>query len=630
MKIFDPITIRGMALKNRIVMPPMQVNVGFRSQRAQAYHAERARGGTGAIIVAATSVDQFILDEAWGKTGGAARFVSGAALVANAVHEAGAKVGIQLWHGNHYPSGIGMYSTAGEAVAPSPTKDMRELTPDEIHAIVHKFALAAAAARMAGYDFVELHGAHGYLPCQFFSPASNQRSDEYGGSLEGRMCFGLECVHAMRAAVGEDYPIFYRLGVWEDNPEGIKLEEGIEFAVALEKASVDVLDISVGSLAEAGFAASPGPDRSPGTFVYLAAAVKARVEVPVIAVGRINSLDLAESVLADGKADLIAIGRQLIADPFWPEKAASGCIGDIVPCLSCNTCLDTALATGELRCAVNFSFGKEAEHILAPADARKKVLVVGGGPAGMEAAITLAKRGHHVTLWEREKRLGGQLALASVPPHKSEVAQLSNYLASQLNKSGVSISLGTEATVALIEEMKPDAVVVATGIRPILPRIPGIDNAKVVLSSDVLAGKTVVGENVAIIGGELVGCETADYLVDKGKYVTVMRRGETFATKVNSLARDNLLARLKRKGVTLMPRVKYDEITDKGLTITKDGEKQTIPADTIVVAAGAAPEVSLVEALQARGLTVHAIADCVSPGNIADALRDGAQVGREI
>ena len=248
----------------------------------------------------------------------------------------------------------------------------------------------------------------------------------------------------------------------------------------------------------------------------------------------------------------------------------------------------------------------------------------------MEAAITLAKRGHHVTLWEREKRLGGQLALASVPPHKSEVAQLSNYLASQLNKSGVSISLGTEATVALIEEMKPDAVVVATGIRPILPRIPGIDNAKVVLSSDVLAGKTVVGENVAIIGGELVGCETADYLVDKGKYVTVMRRGETFATKVNSLARDNLLARLKRKGVTLMPRVKYDEITDKGLTITKDGEKQTIPADTIVVAAGAAPEVSLVEALQERGLTVHAIADCVSPGNIADALRDGAQVGREI
>jgi 2,4-dienoyl-CoA reductase-like NADH-dependent reductase (Old Yellow Enzyme family) len=361
MKIFEPITIRGMELKNRIVFPPMQVNVGFRSLRAQVYHAERALGGAGNIMVAATSVDQFLLDEAWGKAGGAARFVAGAALLADAVHEAGAKVGIQLWHGNYYPCGIGMYDTRGEAVAPSAKEEMRELTNDEIRAIVHKFALASAAAKMAGYDYVEFHGAHGYMPCQFFSPAFNQRSDEYGGDLEGRMRFGLECIQAMRSAVGDDYPIFYRLGAWEDRPDGIQLEEAIEFAVALEKASVDVLDISVGGLAEEGLTACPGPDQDPGTFVNLAAAVKTNVTVPVIAVGRINSPSLAESVLVEEKADLIAIGRQLIADPFWPEKVASNRSEDIIPCLSCNTCIDTALSMEELRCAVNPSFGREAE-----------------------------------------------------------------------------------------------------------------------------------------------------------------------------------------------------------------------------------------------------------------------------
>jgi len=630
MKIFEPLTIRGMTLNNRIVLPPMQVNVGFRSKRARAYYSERARGGTGTILVSATSVDQFILDEAWGKAGGAARFVAGAALLADAIHEAGAKVGIQLWHGNRYPCGIGMYDTKGEAVAPSPREEMRELTGEEIHAIVHKFALGAAAARMARYDFVEFHGAHGYMPCQFFSPAFNRRRDAYGGDLEGRMRFGLECVRAMRSAVGEDYPIFYRLGAWEDRPDGIRLEEAMEFAAELEKAGVDVLDVSVGNLAEAGFTATPGPDRAAGTFVHLAAAVKTRVNVPVIAVGRINSPELAESVLVEGKADLIAIGRQLIADPFWPKKVASNRSEDIRPCLSCNLCLDTAFSMGELRCAVNPWFGKEAEYTLTPGKVRKDVLVIGGGPAGMEAARMLAERGHRVTLWEREKQLGGQLNLASVPPHKGEIGQLSKYLERQLESSGVSISLGTEATPESIEEAKPDVVVLATGIRALVPEIPGMEGARVVLSADLLAGKAMVGEKVAIIGGELVGCETADYLADRGKQVTLMRRAEAFATNLNPLDRDNLLARLKRKGVALLPGVKYVGFTGQGVEITRGEKKETIQADTIVIAAGAVPEVSLLAGLQGKAFPVYTVGDCATPGNISDALRDGARVGGQI
>ena len=630
MKIFEPITICGMELKNRIVFPPMQVNVGFRSQRAQVYYADRARGGAGTIIVAATSVDQFLLDEVWGKPGGAERFVVGAALLADAVHEAGAKVGIQLWHGNHYPCGIGMFDTRGEAVAPSAREEMRELTRDEIRAIVYKFALASAASKMAGYDFVEFHGAHGYMPCQFFSPAFNKRSDEYGGDLEGRMRFGLECVQAMRSAVGDDYPIFYRLGAWEDMPDGIKLEEAVEFAIALEKAGVDVLDISVGNVVEEGFTSIPGPDKTPGTFVHLAAAVKAKVKVPVIAVGRINSPSLAESVLTEGKADLIAIGRQLIADPFWPEKVASNRSEEIRPCLSCNMCIDSAMSMGELCCTVNPWFGREAEYKLTPIEMKKKVLVVGGGPAGMEAARVLTERGHQVTLCEKEEQLGGQLTLASVPPHKSELMQLSKYHARQLEKLGVSVSLGTEATGEWIDQVKPEVVVLATGVNPFLPQIPGIEGGNVVLSLDVLAGKAEVGEKVTIIGGELVGCETADYLSDMGKQVTVMRRSDTMAAKMNLHARENLLGRLKRKGVGLLTGVTYEEITGEGIVITREGKKQTIQAETIVIATGSNSEVSLLGTLQAKGLTVYTIGDCASPRRISDAMRDGAQIGGEI
>lgn len=342
MKLFEPLTIKGLRLKNRIVFPPIQLNIGMRSPRARAYYAERAWGGAGTLIVCATSVDVFASDEAWGKPGAVAEFVQAVreGLIQD-IHASGAKVGIQLWHANLHPQGIryithGQFAGGGAKVAPSAREDMRALTHKEIKTIIGKFGVAAARVQEAGFDFVELHGAHGYLLAQFFSPLENRRPDEYGGSLEGRMRFGLECVAAAREKVGPLYPIFFRLGARDGRPGSFSLEEAIAYARALEKAGVDVLDISVAE----GLGARPGPSpakRYPmGTFVPLAEAIRREVSVSVIAVGRINLPEVAESILVRGQADLVAIGRQLLCDPFWPKKVREGRVAEIVACDSCN------------------------------------------------------------------------------------------------------------------------------------------------------------------------------------------------------------------------------------------------------------------------------------------------------
>ena len=329
--LFTPISIKGLQIKNRIVMAPMQLGLGFRSERAKAFYIERARGNVGAITLPATPVDVLASDEAWGRKGALDSFLKGLSPLVAGVHQAGAKLGIQLWHGANFPAGLSGYQ--GEEIAPSPKRKARELKAAEIEIIVSKFASAAARAKEAGLDFVNIHGAHNYLLHRFFSPLDNKRRDKYGGSVGKRMTFALECVKAIRQAVGQDYPLFWRLSAEEEVAGGITLEQSIKLALALKEAGIDVIDVSFGRTLRRII---PSRKQPPGTYVPQAEAIKRAVNIPVVAVGRINSPQLAEDIIAQGKADLVAIGRQLIADPQWARKAWEGRYNDIVFCDSCN------------------------------------------------------------------------------------------------------------------------------------------------------------------------------------------------------------------------------------------------------------------------------------------------------
>jgi 2,4-dienoyl-CoA reductase-like NADH-dependent reductase (Old Yellow Enzyme family) len=360
--LFTPFKIKGLEIKNRIVMAPMQLSLGFRSQRARAFYLERARGGVGAIILPATAVDILASDEAWGKSGALASFLEGLSSLVTDIHNTGARIGIQLWHGFNFPAGL--TGLAGELTAPSPAGEARELKAAEIKIIIGKFAAAAASAKKAGMDFVDIHGAHAYLLHRFFSPLDNRRHDKYGGSVEKRMTFALECVKAVRKAVGDDYPIFWRLSAEEGVVGGITLEQSIKLAQALKKAGIDVIDVSYGRLPRQ---IMPSKRQPMGIYISQAEAIKRAVEIPVIAVGRINSPQLAAEIISQNKADLVALGRQLITDPQWAKKAQEGRFDAVLNCDSCNKNCIKAIPENRKRlgsedlslCSINERAGKE-------------------------------------------------------------------------------------------------------------------------------------------------------------------------------------------------------------------------------------------------------------------------------
>jgi len=505
-KLFEPIKVADVEIKNRMVMPALGVGYceedGTVSDRLIDFYVERAKGGVGMVLIACCFND-FGVALPFHPALQDDKFLPGIRWLTDALHEYDVKVFAQLLHlGASLPqAGDGGPPVSASAVRSKLTGVVpRELTIPEIRETIAHFAEGAARAKEGGFDGMELAGTGGYLFNQFLSPQSNLRDDEYGGDAERRMKFPAETVQRIRQSVGPGFAISYRTCGDEFMKGGLRQEEMKLVAQAMEKAGADMINVTAGY--HQSFLPLITMDVPRGTFVYLAQGTKEVVNVPVMACNRINDPFLAEQILLNQQADMIGMARGLMADPELPNKIAQGRYDEIRRCIACNQgCMDAAFMMQQITCAFNPAAGREKEFELVPAEKPKKVFVIGGGPAGMESARTLALRGHHVTLFEKAEKLGGQLNLAAIPPGRGEFASAVNYLKNAVKKAGVKIELGKEAGAEFIKKENPDAVVLAAGSKAIRPDIPGIDGKNVVSASDVLLGKAEIGENVVVIGG---------------------------------------------------------------------------------------------------------------------------------
>jgi 2,4-dienoyl-CoA reductase (NADPH2) len=630
-RLFEPFQMAGLRLPNRLVMPPMGTGLpdhdGHVTGETIAYYRRRAQGGIGLICVEASLVSP----EAYG-VGPEIRlhdtkFVPGLHRLAIAVHDEGVPVGVQLWH-------PGRQTLLGEPIAPSAvplsprTKVPHALTVEEIRQLIGRYAECARNCSEAGFDFVEVHAAHCYLPCEFLSPLSNRREDEYGGSLENRARFLLEIVAAIRSECGDDFPIFVRLSGEEGAEGGFGLEETATVARWLETAGVGCISVSGGNWYALHLTIPPmSLDR--GCLVPAAAAIRQAVSVPVIAAGRLDDPELAERVLADGQADLIALGRALIADADWPRKLREGRRREIRPCIACNACVDLVARAQEARCAVNPEVGRDGSWAVGAASRPRKVMVVGSGLSGMEAARIARLRGHEVSIWERDPLLGGKLDVASRAPSKRPVLLFRDYQDRTLRDLDVEVHTDVEVTPELVSREAPDAVIVATGADPLVPPISGLDGPEVVDAQRILLEELRVepGERVAIIGGSATGCETAEFLVGTAGEIYILEMLQSVGRGIELITRQRLVKDLKRDGVRILTESRVIGV-DAGRVAyeRRDGGEEVVEVDRVALAIGWRARGPML-AGSLGGREVVTVGDAVTPADFVAAINAGADAG---
>ncbi len=625
-KVFSPAKIKNLELKNRIVMPPMGTRLhaidGFVSQEQIDYYSARAKGGPGLIVVEASYSTSnnlqcrlLVSDD---------KFIPGLKKLVDTIHAGGAKVTLQIsphqgrWDRNETLSASGKKN-------PMSGKESRALTVAEIERMVQEFGEGARRARDAGFDAVMVHAAHGYLVHEFLSPLTNTRTDQYGGDLPKRTRFALDLVKIARQKTGPNYPILIRMVCDERLEGGIGIKDAVEMGKLLQAAGVDAIDVVSGAL-ESGEWVTPSMYYPTGYNVHLARTLKHELSIPIIVAGRIKDPYLAEEIIGTGRADFVDMGRAVISDPDFPRKMQEGRLEDIRRCIGCLKCQQTISGDKPIVCSVNAATGREGKITIGPAAKKKKVLVVGGGPGGLQTAVMAAQRGHDVTIWERKDRLGGLGNIASIPPGKEDIVPFINYLIRESEKAKVKLELGREATVSSIQAFKPDAVVVAAGSRPIVPKIEGLSrDGNVVTYVDVLSGKADLSTKVAIIGGGYVGCETALYLVEKGHEVSIVELLDQVANDAYIRIRKFLLEKLNQRKVKFYTGVKEEKLTNSGLLIKdKEGKENSIEADSIVISCGAVPNKDLFDSLKGKVPELHEVGDCVECHNIQIAIRDAA------
>ena len=664
-RLFEPGRVGPMETANRLVLASMDDNMADREGRVTdqkiAWFRRKAQGGVGWIQTGYTYVTRRgrgctyfqmgIYDD---------ELVPGLKRLTDAVHEYDVRIGIQIAHAgrqttHHYLNGL-------QPEAPSPVPEPllgetpAELSQERIREIIDEFARAAVRGREAGFDLVEIHGAHGYLQHSFVSPLSNLRTDDYGGTLENRARFCVESVRALRSALGSDFTLGYRISCDEFVEGGFTIDDICQVVPMLEDAGIDYINVSGGSYESVKMMIAP-MGVGPGQLEPYAAGVKQVAKVPVLSSGRYNSPEQAEQVLASGSADYVVVGRALIADPDFPNKARAGRARDIRPCVACEQgCIDRWFSALDITCVGNPEAGRESlegwSTLEREAPTGRRVLVVGGGPAGLEAARIAATLGHEVTLWERRNALGGQLLLAEKPPHQQEWGQLRRWLALQVESLGVNVVLGHDADAETIVAEAADAVILATGSRPAPPRwVPGWDSANVVDPFAVLAGTADVGRRVSVVGGDTIACRTAHFLADAGHEVTLIGGGRAtlFGADDDDFAYDlvgeivrPMLIEWLRESVTVISKRHPKRVDDDGIVVDLAGafvpfvdstrignvDELTIAADTVVLGSQRRSNDELYDALAGHVPELHLVGDAVHPRTVAEATTEGSAAAR--
>jgi 2-enoate reductase len=661
-KLFEPIKIAGLQLPNRIAMAPMGIGVlsdgaGF-SPRAIDYYVERARGGTGLIITGLNRVDDtvenFLSHFHENMNENPSKFVSTAARLTEEVHHYNSRIFIQLTAGfGRSAPGFGMnFQPVGPSAIPyfwNPSIICREMRTNEVEKIVASFAKAADVCLRAGFDGIEIHAVHeGYLLDQFAIALFNHRTDKYGGDLKGRLTFASEIVQAIKSRTGSQFPVVLRFSVksyikdWvkgglpgEDFKElGRDTEEGLEAAKILEKAGYDAFDADAGSY-DAWYWAHPPLYQEHGLYLPLTEQLKKAVHVPVIVAGRMEIPELAVKALEKKQADIISLGRGLLAEPAWPRKVRTGKIEEVRPCLGCHDgCFMRMGSALPISCTVNPACGRESSWGLTPTMKSQKILVAGGGAAGLEAARVAAIRGHRVVLYEQGNQLGGHLIAASRPVFKNDDRRLLEWYLKQLRDLPVEIKTGIKVTPAIIKAERPQAVIIATGSTSIIPEIPGLDDPRVATAVQVLLGEKKTGEQIVVIGGGLVGCETALHLAQQGKKVTIVEMRDKLlfgGLPIHYTNRTMLLDLLQFHKVETAVSLTVTEVREKGVTAAdKDSRCTTFPADNIVLAVGLRSNQELYRSIKAIAIPVYLVGDAQKPRKVLNAIWDAYEVARNI
>lgn len=662
--LLKPIDIGELKLKNRMIQPAMGTNLaasdGSVSDSIVDYYARRARGGVGLIITEVCCPDPSGRVIPGELEASKHAFIPGLNRLTAATHAGGAKIALQLAHGGCFSSesvtGQRPITPSGVGTVQLPNENPKKMTVDEIEELIEAYGMAAERGKMAKFDAIELHGAHGYMPLQFLSKYTNKRTDKYGGSLKDRARFALETIKSIKEHTGEDFPLIYRLTVEEDVPEGITLEDAIKFAKWAEEAGVDAFHISVGTWDSriANYTKVLSGEESPegknlsegictgmwvpplyvprGNLVDLAAAVKKEVDVPIITVGSLSP-EMAEEAIKEDKADIAAMGRQIIADPDYPNKVKENKPDEIRRCVRCNECLYRAVSYRGVKCTVNPEAGQEHERFtgITATDKKKDVMVIGSGPAGMAAAYTASKRGHNVKLYEKESELGGLLRYLSYPEFKKDYKDFMEWQISELQRENVEIIKNTEVNPELVKKEAPETVIVATGGEALYPDIKGIETTDCYNSLEVLSGDIPKGDKVAVCGAGLAGSEVAMFLAETyNKEVVLIDQISDIVPGIDPFTQMVIKSRLIEDGVQIKTDHCIEEINCNSIKCGEDICNEEIDCDDIVLCLGMKTDDKMIKEIEKIAEQVIAVGDVVEPRKVYEAVHEGYHASRKI